>query len=45
MEGEAEPTEASEEEHPKGTLVLLVGFILLIVVLWLWTYATLLVRA
>lgn len=41
-----EPGEGrSTEEHPRGTLAIMVFFLVVIVGLWVWTYATLLARA
>ena len=33
------------EEQPRGTLAIMVFFLIVIIGLWVWTYATLLARA
>jgi hypothetical protein len=33
------------EEQPRGTLAIMVFFLVVIIGLWVWTYATLLTRA
>lgn len=43
-----EPTvahETDEEHEPRGTVVMMVLFLLIIIGVWVWTYATLLERA
>jgi hypothetical protein len=42
---EAAAVESEEEEGPRGTFLLTLGFLGLIVVLWFWTYAELLGRS
>lgn len=37
--------EEHDEEEPRGTFLLTLGFLGLIVVLWFWTYAELLGRS
>lgn len=44
VEAAAEETESADEQHPIGSMVLALAFLLLIVVLWLWTYAELIGR-
>lgn len=42
--GVEEDTEDVEHEDPKGTMVLLLLFLLLIAAMWVWTYYTLIER-
>ena len=44
MEGETRPAEPEEKEDHRGTVILTFAFLGLIIVLWLWTYFTLLGR-
>lgn len=40
-----EPPEVEEpEEHPRGTMVLMLLFLLLIALMWAWAYYSLIVR-
>jgi hypothetical protein len=44
MNDAPESTEAAEEEQPRGTFFLVLVFLVMIIVLWVWTYGVLLGR-
>ena len=45
MADEHSADQDADEEHPWGTVLIMVLFVLMIIGLWAWTYATLLDRS
>ena len=44
MTDEPEVEAVDDEEHPRGTFFLVLVFLVMIVVLWFWTYGVLIER-